>query len=661
MKNLFLGAVMVLTSASPALAWEYTLNSPDNNIIASINDNDGLQYSVSLKTKKNLKQIIAPSALSLSTSLGEIAGKNAKIGKPVAKSVSQVIESPFYRSSQIQDNYNSVTIPVGKDWKVEFRAYNDGVAYRYIYTGKKDVTVNSEQVVYNFSGDHAVFAAYTRPRVDEDQYFNQFENLYTTTNLSSLTPKKLILSPMTVDLGDDVKVTVTEADLEQYPGLYYTGVDGHLEGRLAPYPKTCEQGGHNMLQMIVKERENFIAKSKGARSYPWRAAIISNNDKELASSTLVYQLASPSRVTDYSWVKPGKVAWDWWNNWNLKGVDFKAGINNDTYKRYIDFASQNGIEYVILDEGWATKNKADLLDVIPEIDLPMLVEYAKNKNVGIVLWGGYHAFDKDMEKVCKHYADMGVKGFKIDFMDRDDQIIVDFVHRSSQMCAKYKLFLDFHGMYKPAGMNRTYPHVLNFEGVHGLEQMKWSDISKDQVEYDVTIPFIRQIAGPMDYTPGAMRNGTKKTYHKDYREPMSQGTRSRQLALFVVFDSPFTMLCDTPDNYDEEPECRDFIASIPTTWDETRILKGKVGDFICTARRKGDTWYIAGLTDWKGREMNLNLSFIPGNPTVTMIRDGINADKNAKDFKKETFKLSGDKKLKVKMAPGGGFAMIVKQ
>lgn len=658
MNRYLLGLIVAAGCVSPSMA--YKLQSPDGKIVADIQAKDGLNYSVSF----NGHEVIAPSPVSMSTERGTIPSSKFKLGKAATKHVDAVVKSPFYRAESIKENYNSVTFPLDGDpagkWTVEFRAYNDGVAYRFAYQGSKEVTVKNENVQYNFAGDPSVYAAYVKPRKPEDQYFNSFENTYTYTPVSGMEQEKLVLSPMTVDLGGDVKVTLTESDLENYPGLYYTAAGGHLEGRLAPSPDALMQGGHNMLQMLVNHRSDKIAWSRGSRTYPWRVAIITDNDSKLAASNLVYLLASPSRVADYSWVKPGKVAWDWWNDWNVAGVDFKSGINNDTYKRYIDFASANGIEYVILDEGWAVNKKADLMQVIPEIDLPMLVKYAADKNVGIVLWAGYHAFDRDLENVCRHYADMGVKGFKVDFMDRDDQKMVDFIHRASQTAAKYKLFLDFHGMYKPAGLNRTYPHILNFEGVHGLEQMKWSDIDVDQVKYDVTIPFIRQVAGPMDYTPGAMRNGTKKTYHVDYREAMSQGTRCRQLALFLVYDSPFTMLCDTPDNYDAEPECRDFIAALPTVWDETRILQGKVGEVIVTARRKGDTWYVAGLTDWNPRTVELDLSFITGNREVTLMRDGVNADRNAKDFKKEVFKLDASKPMKIAMAPGGGFAMIIK-
>lgn len=635
----------------------YNVSSPDGKIKADISVGNDLSYSVTFDGKP----VISESTLSMTLSNGTIWGKNPKVAKVSKKSLNTKIPSPFYRADKLDENYNSTTINFKGGWGVEFRAYNDGIAYRFISSQKSPLIIADEEVCYNFPLDATSFVPYTKSR-DVDPYYNSFENEYEELKLSGIDRNRLIFLPMTVDLGDNVKVTVTESDLEQFPGLYMTGCGNtSLKGSHARYPKISKQGGHNNLQMEVKERENFIAKTDGSRTFPWRVAIITDNDKNLAASNLSYLLASPSKVSDISWIKPGKVAWEWWNDWNITGVDFKAGINNDTYKKYIDFAAENGIEYLILDEGWAVNLKADLMQVVPEINLPELIDYARSKNVDVVLWAGYVAFDRDMENVCRHYANMGVKGFKVDFMDRDDQEIVDFVHRAAETCAKYNLILDLHGMYKPAGLNRTYPNVLNFEGVNGLEQMKWSTLDLDQVEYDVMIPFIRQVAGPMDYTPGAMNNGSKLTYQSNYYEPMSQGTRCRQLALFIVFDSPFTMLCDTPVNYDKEPECRDFIASVPTTWDETVIVDGKMGEYIVTARRKGDTWYVAGLTDWSPRELNIDLSFIGDTSGKAIIfKDGANAAKNAKDYNKESLTLDANKQLKINLAPGGGFAMIIK-
>ena len=413
--------------------------------------------------------------------------------------------------------------------------------------------------------------------------------------------------------------------------------------------------------MVVQIREDYISKCDGPQEFPWRIVAVSENDVQMADNDMVYRLATPSDSTkDWSWVKPGKVAWDWWNDWNIDGVDFKSGINNETYKYYIDFASANGIEYVILDEGWSVNGKADLFQVVPAIDLEMLVKYAAERNVGLILWAGYWAFDRDMEAVCEHYSKIGIKGFKIDFMDRDDQYMVDFHRRAAEITAKYHMLADFHGSYKPTGLHRTYPNVINFEGVHGLETMKWSGASVDQVTYDVTVPYIRMMAGPMDYTQGAMRNATRGNYHPVYNEPMSQGTRCRQLAEYVVFDSPLNMLCDSPSNYMREQECLEYIAQIPTVWDETRGLCGEVGKYIAMARRSGDVWYVGGMTDWSERTLKINLDFLSeGEWVVEMFVDGANARRIARDYKKTLTVVPADGQIDVHMAPGGGFAMKI--
>ena len=655
MRKLTLG-ILLLSSFGAFAAKNYDVVSPDGRLKADINVDKNITYSVTLGDKV----ILEPSAISMTMENGTVWGNDPKVTKCTRKSVDATVASPFYRADKMAEKYTAATLDFKGGYSIEFRAYNDGIAYRFIGKQKKPLVVRDEEVVYNFPFDATAYVPYAKGRKD-DPYFNSFENEYAKVKLSEVDKNKIAFLPLVVDLGDNVKVCITESDLEQFPGLYLVAGEGNaLKGSHARYPKTQKQGGHNELQMVISEREDFIAKTSGNRTFPWRVAVVTDKDKDLAATNLSYLLASPSRVADTSWIKPGKVAWDWWNDWNLTGVDFKTGVNNDTYKKFIDFAAEHNIEYVILDEGWAVNKKADLMQIVPEIDLKELIDYAAKKNVGIVLWAGYYAFDRDLENVCKHYADMGVKGFKVDFMDRDDQEIVDFIHRASKVAAKNNLFLDFHGMYKPAGLNRTYPHVLNFEGVNGLEQMKWSDISLDQMKYDAMIPFIRQVAGPMDYTPGAMHNATKRSYHANYSEPMSQGTRCHQLALFTVFDSPFTMLCDTPDNYDAEPESRDFIASIPTTWEETRILDGKMGEYIITARKKEGKWYVAGITDWTPREVTVDLSFLgSGSHKATLFKDGVNAARNARDYKKENIQVNANSPLKIQLAPGGGFAMIV--
>lgn len=542
-----------------------------------------------------------------------------------------------------------------------FRAYEDGVAYRFVYTQEKPLIIQDEVAQFNFPADQNVYVSYSKARKKDGsldaQFYSAFQNTYEHLKVSDWDNKKISYTPIVIEAAKGKKICITESDLLDYPGMYLRNSDNSLsiKGVFAPYPK-AEVKVVRGLSAVVTERESYIAKFEGATQFPWRAIIIAEEDKDLANSDMVYKLASPSEMHDTSWIKPGKVAWDWWNNWNLFGVDFETGINNETYKYYIDFASKNGIEYVILDEGWSVPEIADLYQVVPEINLEELIAYAEERNVGIILWGGYYGFNKDIEGICKHYSQMGVKGFKLDFMDRDDQKMVRFHKDAAAIAAKYNLLIDFHGSYKPTGLQRTYPNVLNFEGVHGLEEMKWSATTVDQVTYDVIIPFVRMVAGPLDYTQGAMRNAIKGNYAPIYTEPISQGTRCRQMALYVILESPLNMLCDSPSNYMKEQECTNFITPIPTVWDETIAINGKIGEYVSIARRSGDTWYVASLTNWDKRELELDLSFLPDNQyEVELFQDGVNADKVASDYKKIVMTLPASKKLKVSMSNGGGY------
>ena len=457
------------------------------------------EYCLYYSVKHEETVVLDNSEIAMQIDNGKTLGTSSKpsIISTTTKSVNQAVKAPFYKRAEIQDQYNELTLSFKGNYKVIFRAYNEGVAYRFQTDFKKPFKVIREFVEFKFDEDYTAWVPYVNARKGdgnfiEQQFYNSFENTYTVTPLSKMEYDRLAFLPLLIELKDGKKAVITEADLEDYPGMYLRNSlpSKVLHAYHAGYPKTREQGGHNNLQWIVKERENYIAKTAGKRAFPWRIIAISENDKELADNDLVYLLASPNRIGDVSWIQPGKVAWDWWNAWNIYGVDFAAGINNDTYKYYIDFASQYGIEYVILDEGWAVNKQADLFQVVPEIDIKELVDYGAERNVGIVLWVGYAAIDKDMEHVCQHYADMGVKGFKVDFMDGDDQMIVDFYYRMAETAARHHLFIDFHGAYKPTGLNRTYPNVLNHEGVYGLEQAKW-DNESDLVTNEVTIPFIK--------------------------------------------------------------------------------------------------------------------------------------------------------------------------
>ena len=639
---------------------KYELASPDGKLKTNITAGKQLTYDIVF----NGQQVIAAAPISITLENGEVWGENDKPTSAKRKSVSEKVASPFYRAAEMEDNYNQLVLSFKGNWSVEFRAYNDGIAYRFVSKSKKPFNIANEEVNFQFNSDAKGTVPFVIRGSDgnyESQFFNSFENQYTVKNLSELNKKRLIFLPALVEVENNVKVCFTETDLNNYPGLYLSTEKGEnlLSGVFAKYPKELEQGGHNNLQMKIKSREDYIAKVNGPRSFPWRIAVVSDKDIDIANSNLSYLLAAPSKVADTSWIKPGKVAWEWWNCWNIDGVDFNTGVNNATYKAYIDFAGRNGIEYVILDEGWAVNRKADLMQVVPEIDLKGLIAYAAERNVGIILWAGYYAFERDMENVCKHYSEMGVKGFKVDFMDRDDQMMTDFNFRAAEMCAKYKLLLDLHGTHKPAGLNRTYPNVLNFEGVYGLEQAKWEDPKiLDHVTYNTQLPFIRQVSGPMDYTQGAMLNTIKGQYKPNYYEPMSQGTRCNQLALYVILESPLNMLCDNPSNYEREPECTKFISAIPTTWDETKVIDGKLGEYVVTARRKGDTWYIGGITNWHGRTIDVDLSFLGGKTMKgELFRDGVNAWKKARDYKREEKSVNTAEKFKIYMAPGGGFTL----
>ena len=661
---LFLTLVGVAAFSAPK---DYTLTSPDGRLGVTVKVGDAISYTLTHETTVLLKD----SGISMKMTDGTVFGESDKVRKVVRKSVDATVTPVVYKKAEIRDNYNEMTLKF-KEFDLVFRAYDAGVAYRFVYNLKEGRNVACEQADFAFPGDWKGYIPYVRDFDEKDftrQYWNSFENLYVHYPISGWDKRRLAFLPLVVEEPSGLKVCITESSLTDYPGMYLYNGDGDntLTADFAPYPKKVVQGGHNMLQGVVTEREDYIARIDASTPLPWRVIVVSREDKELADNDLVWLLGEPSSpAEDYSWIKPGKVAWDWWNDWNLYGVDFEAGINNETYKYYIDFASKYGIEYVILDEGWAVNLQADLFQVIPQIDLPMLAKYAQEKGVGLVLWAGYWAFNRDMEAVCKHFSEMGVKGFKIDFMDRDDQPMVQFYRDAAATAAKYQMFVDFHGAFKPSGLHRTYPNVLNYEGVHGLEQLKWgvfdpSTGAFDQVTYETIVPFIRMLAGPLDYTQGAMRNGSYGSYRSVNSEGMSQGTRCRQLAEYVIFESPFNMLCDSPSNYLREEECTRFIAGCPTVWDETVVLNGKIGDYVTIARRKGDKWYVGAITSWSKRDLTIDLSTILGEGAWKMevFKDGLNAEKAARDYKHEIVSVPADGLVTFHMASGGGWAAIL--
>lgn len=631
---------------------KYVLSSPDGTLKVEISAGNELAYQV----MHGNDTILSHSNIALVLEDGTIVGKTPRITGERRKKIKDNIESPFYRFKEFVATGNELDLKLKGGFGIIFRAYNEGVAYRFYTTQSSDIIIKEEQAEFNFKEDYTAYLPYTTN--DKKPMAMAYQNVYDITPLSKAQPK-LAFFPVTVDCGS-VKLTLLESDLEAYPGMFVQSQQGKygLKGVFAPYPAKTDFYPWRK-QEYVTETTDFISRSRGSRSYPWRVLAITEKDTDMPVNNLVYALASPNRIGDTSWIKTGKVAWDWWNDWNLKGVPFKAGINMDTYKYYIDFASRNGLEFIVLDEGWYDPKSGDMLTVIPELDLPELIAYGKSKGVEIVLWTVFNVLDSQLEAACKKYADMGIKGFKVDFLDRDDQTAVEMVYRIAEMTARYKLTLDLHGIYKPTGINRTYPHIINFESVFGMEEVKWTDIKNNMPLYDVTFPYIRMMAGPVDYTPGAMRNATKADWRAMYYTPASMGTRCHQLAAYIVHDSPFTMLCDAPTNYLNEQECVDFIASLPVEVDSTFIASGELGKYIVTVRKKDVNWYIGGMTNWDERDVQLDFSFLPEGMSYTAVlfKDGVNANKQAEDYRKETIRIDKDSRLTLHLASGGGFAM----
>ncbi|MGI4020291.1 MAG: glycoside hydrolase family 97 protein [Janthinobacterium lividum] len=642
---------LFLSLSSPAKNI-FTLKSPDGKIVMNVGLDNHISWTLGFTRQT---PFISPSNISLTLDNGLVLGDHPILKNAKTSSADQYFNTPIYKKSKVHDQYNQLVLTFKSNYGLIFRAYNDGVAYHFFTTIKGAITVLNEEVNFNFKEDNKGFFPFTNDYRNKDKYTTSFEALYKNINLSVLNKDSLAFLPVLVDIGNGNKAAILEADLEDYPGMYLTGNaqnPSSLRAAFARYPTLEQTGGYLNMNYVVNQRADFIAKTSGTRSFPWRAVVVSTEDRQLADNDMVQKLASSSRVADISWIKPGKVAWDWWNNWNLSHVDFKAGINTETYKYYIDFASANKIEYVVLDEGWS--NIVDLNQISSAIDLPEIISYAKQKNVGIILWTSWYALTRQTDAALSKFSKMGVKGFKIDFIDRDDQIMVKSLYDIAGKAAAHHLLVDYHGMYKPGGLQRTFPNILNFEGVKGLENVKWG--IENHPGYDVSIPFIRMLAGPLDYTPGAMRNANKANFRAINDNPMSQGTRTHQLAMYTIFEAPLQMLADNPNIYKKEQESTDFIAAIPTTFDQTIALDGKVGEFVSIARKKGSTWYVGAMTNWDARQLTIDCSFLgDGNYKAIIFADGVNADQDATDYKRTEVIVTAKNKLTVKMAPGGGW------
>ena len=676
----------------------YYISSPDSHLNISANFTKETCFNIVFKGQKVVEKI----CVDLTLSDGRAFGSSPKVASTKSEKFNQTIEVPVPNKDRIiKSDFNQLTIFFQKKYNLIIRAYNDGFAYRFIDNKNNSKNVIDEKLEFHFmDGTRSYFPW-------EESTYSHNERLYNRVGISNLTDKDFCSLPVLFD-SNETKILFSEASLYDYPGMFLEKTPYNtLVSKFPRYvlkatsaifdPTKGDQkleGTENesdRTQQIVEEGD-YIAKIDGKKEFPWRVFIVSDDDRTFVESNLITQLSESSKLEDTSWIKPGKVAWDWWNANNVYGVDFKAGINQETYKYYIDFASKNNIEYILLDEGW-TKSTTQIYEANPNIQIEKLIDYASSKNVGVFLWVLWKPLDKDMDGLLKLYSSWGAAGVKVDFMQRNDQYMVRSYEKIAEVAAKYKILVNFHGAFKPSGIERIWPNVITYEGVMGNEQNKWKvnhfpfsdNIYPVDPEHNLTIPFIRMVAGPMDYTPGAMTNvnrfdykwspadlspqgfnalgqplSTEDNMHAINTRPMVTGTRAHQVAMYTVFESPLQMMCDSPSLYNKEQETVDFITQIPTVWDETIVLEAAVSDYIVLARRSGENWHLGAMTDWEPRDFEIQLSFLNENTDylVQIYKDGINADRNAMDYKIDQKTMNSATPLNVQMSSGGGFSAI---
>ena len=635
---------LMMAWGSLAFAENYTVDSPDSRITVNVETGTNTTYSVTF----NGKMILNPSPISMTFDNGTVIGRNMEV-KNVERSTQNQVLKPVVRqkSKQIIDHYKEMVLDA-ENYKLYFRVYNDGLAYRFHTDFPDSLKVLNEEVIYCFPEDYNTLFPEERSMLSAQQ------PLFKPMKLSEIGTDRFCSTPILIKVDENARIFISESDLESYPGMFLRKQGkNELAGKFAAV--SLEDYKTDDRQIFPTKRADYIARVNGTRNYPWRAMIVAENDANLITNQLIYKLA-PEAEGDYSWVRPGKIAWDWYNALILTGVDFKCGINNDTYKYYIDFASKYGIEYVVIDDGWS--EAWDVTKTIPEINMEELVAYGKKKNVDLILWVSWAPFREKIDEAFDKFSQWGIKGIKMDFMNRDDQEMVDFYYEVARKAAARKMLVDFHGAYKPTGWLRTFPNVLTSEGVAGLENHKWGSFVTPK--HNVTLPFTRMVAGPMDYTPGAMINFHEKDHKIWFNLPASVGTRCHQLGMYVVYESPLQMLADSPSNYYREPVCMEFLSQVPVVWDETRVLKASVGEYVVVARRHGDTWYIGGMVGEKGQKFEIDLDFIKGNKTLTYWEDGVNVDMNANDFARRVQKVKQGDKITITMYDGGGYAAIIK-
>jgi alpha-glucosidase len=642
MKKHLLVTCLLLSATVRLVSAPIDLLSPDKRIKVSIDLKKKIVYSVTF----NGDALLSDSYLQLNLDKQKL-GEEPKLIKKTFSTVNTTSHPVVsLKNSTVVNNYNLLRLDFKNDFSVEFRAYNDGIAYRFI-TGKKDsIAVSSEDVHVNFADN--VISSY----LETDNFKTAYEILYAKRDVKEANHDKKSVLPILFD-NKKYKVMLSEADLYDYPCLFvkFSG-DRSIDATFPKAPLAFGPDGDRSLK--IEKEADYIAKTAGTRTFPWRFMVITDKDKQLAANQMVYKLSTPNKLKDTQWIKPGQVTWEWWHNAYVYGVDFKSGYNQDTYKYYIDFASKFGIPYIIMDEGWA-KTTENPFEPNPTINLQELIAYGKNKNVKIVLWFTWLAVENHFN-VFETLEKWGIAGVKIDFMDRSDQWMVNYYERVAKEAAKHHILVDFHGAFKPAGLEYAYPNVVSYEGVIGMEQNIGGGLATPN--NNLFLPFLRNAVGPMDYTPGAMRSGHPKDYKANWINVMSIGTRAHQLAMYIVFESGFQMLADNPFNYLREPETTSFITSVPVTWDETQVLDGEAGEYIVTAKRKGDKWFVGAMTNSKARDITINTDFLKKGVSykLVLIKDGINADFQAMDFKRIEKPIKAGEAIDIKMVQDGGFA-----
>ena len=647
--HIFFISVLWMLITPIAYTQSHTITSPDSKIKVVVAVENELSWSVMY----NDKPVLINAEIGMDFSSGPNLAENPQIINHTIKSQTAEITSAIpYKDAIIPDNYTELTLYFKHNFQLAFRVYNDGVAYQITDNNDSKRNVLSEKIKLDFPENT------TSLFPKEESMYSHNERTYSNLVLSDISAAEFCSLPVLFNT-EHAKVLLTETALHDYPGMFLQGNANNTMHAIFPkYVLEAKPAAFSpdRNQKITKEAD-YIAQAAGSKTYPWRVFIISDDDRTFIESNLAFQLSKPSALKNTSWIKPGKVAWDWYNANNIFGVDFESGLKTDTYKYYLDFAAANNIEYVILDEGW-TKSTTEILDYNPDIDVQELIRYGKAKGVELILWVLWKPLDEDMVRILETYKSWGVKGIKVDFMQRNDQYMVNSYERIAAECARLELIVDFHGAFKPSGLMRMYPNVVNFEGVKGSENNKWE--KSVTPTHNVTIPFIRMAAGPMDYTPGSMVNRQESNYAISFERPMSQGTRAHQVAMYVVYEAPLQMLCESPARYYKEQETVDFIVKIPTTWDETIVLHGAIGEYVAVARRKGDSWYLGAMTDWSSRNLELDLSFLEkGTYQMKVFKDGINANRFAEDYKIEVLDVNPTTVISAKLAKGGGWTAII--